>query len=155
MASIREHPRGWRAFIFVGGQRASRLFATAVEAESWADAKETQLRRRLIQFKPPKITLLGLDVLRTLQPVTPQSMHSGVYFLWDEDSHLAYIGQSRNVAKRVERHKVEPPAPFQTATWLSIPDPWHLAIEQLYIAKYPPGVAQKRANSDSIASYAP
>lgn len=46
MASITKHASGYRAQVYVKGERASEKFRTKREAEAWAAAKETELRAR-------------------------------------------------------------------------------------------------------------
>ncbi|MCC2649861.1 MAG: Phage integrase family protein [Microvirga sp.] len=43
MASIGKYKGGYRAQVYVGGQRASQTFRTMREAQGWATAKETEL----------------------------------------------------------------------------------------------------------------
>lgn len=43
MASVGRHGRGYRAQVFVGGRRASRVFRTQREANAWAAQMEEQL----------------------------------------------------------------------------------------------------------------
>ena len=44
MASITHYGEGWRAHLFVGGRRESRLFKLRREAERWAAKREAELR---------------------------------------------------------------------------------------------------------------
>lgn len=44
MASIKPHKNGWRAQVYVAGQRDSATRLTKREAEAWAAARETELR---------------------------------------------------------------------------------------------------------------
>src|SRR5688572_7836401 len=43
MASVTRHKGGWRAFVYVGGQRATKVLRTEREANTWAAAKELEL----------------------------------------------------------------------------------------------------------------
>lgn len=150
MSSILQHQGQWRAHICVQGKRQSRIFRTKAEARAWCKQSERELK----PWDASDITLLSLSDLIKLPPVTSALAVSGVYFLWDADWNLAYIGQSRNIAKRVQRHKVEPPAAFQYATALRVPIPWQLAVEALYIAEY--GQEGRNADiSNRIESYVP
>lgn len=45
MASIGKHRGGYRAQVYVGGQRASATFRTMREAQAWAAAKEAELEQ--------------------------------------------------------------------------------------------------------------
>lgn len=45
MASIGKYGDGWRAQIYVAGERDSRTFRTQREARAWADARENELRK--------------------------------------------------------------------------------------------------------------
>lgn len=51
MSSVTKAPNGYRAQVFVKGQRDSQTFRTKREAEIWAAARETQLRE--IKTKQP------------------------------------------------------------------------------------------------------
>ncbi|WP_454763395.1 tyrosine-type recombinase/integrase [Cupriavidus campinensis] len=46
MASISPHKDGWRAQVYVRGERDSKVFRTQREAKSWAAAREVELRRQ-------------------------------------------------------------------------------------------------------------
>lgn len=138
MASIVRFKDKWRAHVFFSGRRESRVFRTRAQAKVWAWRRQHDLQ--CSHWTPPFIELLPLSDLRLLPRVIPTEPVSGVYFLWDSD-RLVYIGQSKNVAKRVATHKVRPPAKFGMATYLSIPYPWQLAVEALYIETYLPQLA--------------
>lgn len=45
MASITPHKDGWRAQVYVGGERDSKVFRTQREAKAWAAAREIEMRR--------------------------------------------------------------------------------------------------------------
>lgn len=45
MASVGKHGRGFRAQVYVGGRRASKVFRTQREANAWAAVKEQELER--------------------------------------------------------------------------------------------------------------
>lgn len=46
MASISPHKDGWRAQVYVKGERDSQVFRTQREAKAWAAAREIELRRK-------------------------------------------------------------------------------------------------------------
>lgn len=46
MASITPHKDGWRAQVYVSGERDSKVFRTQREAKAWSSAREIELRRR-------------------------------------------------------------------------------------------------------------
>ncbi|MEX3527297.1 MAG: hypothetical protein VB143_08595 [Burkholderia sp.] len=46
MASISQHKDGWRAQVYVLGQRDSKVLRTQREAKAWAAARELELRRQ-------------------------------------------------------------------------------------------------------------
>jgi integrase len=46
MASITPHKDGWRAQVYVAGERDSKVFRTQREAKAWASAREIELKRR-------------------------------------------------------------------------------------------------------------
>jgi integrase len=45
MASFTQHNGGWRAHIYVSGQRQTKVFRTQREAKAWASAREIEMRR--------------------------------------------------------------------------------------------------------------
>ena len=45
MASITQQKNGWRAQVYVAGERDSKVFRTQREAKSWAAAREIEMRR--------------------------------------------------------------------------------------------------------------
>jgi integrase len=66
MASITRHKGGWRAFVYVGGKRATKVLRTEREANAWAEAKELELSggrqitfgeaaERWLQWKLPRL----------------------------------------------------------------------------------------------------
>ena len=79
---------------------------------------------------------MPLDRIRDLPQVTHAAKFAGVYFLWNRDGQLVYIGQSKDLAKRVATHLIKPPVEFSRATYIQIPHPWQLAVERLYIDAY-------------------
>ena len=46
MASFSQNANGWRAQIYVAGERDSKTFRTKREAQAWASAREQELRDR-------------------------------------------------------------------------------------------------------------
>lgn len=46
MASITQHKDGWRAQVYVAGERDSKVFRTQREARAWSSAREVELRKR-------------------------------------------------------------------------------------------------------------
>lgn len=71
MASIVKTPQGYRAHIYVSGQRDSKLFRTKREADAWAAATETALREQAGQVSAKKVTLRAA-LKRYLAEVTPK-----------------------------------------------------------------------------------
>ena len=47
MASVGKHSRGYRAQVYVGGRRGSKVFRTLREANAWAAQMEEQIDARL------------------------------------------------------------------------------------------------------------
>ncbi|MBB5509610.1 tyrosine-type recombinase/integrase [Paraburkholderia atlantica] len=47
MASFTRHGDGWRAHVFVKGQRDTKVFRTQREAKAWAATRETELRAQI------------------------------------------------------------------------------------------------------------
>lgn len=138
MASFVRFKDKWRAHVFTNGRRESRVFRTLNQAKSWAVRRQSDLKRS--SWTPPSIEILPLSELRALPQVSPAEQASGVYFLWDGD-RLVYIGQSKNIPRRVASHRVKPPAKHTWASYMSIPCPWQLAVEALYIEAYLPQLA--------------
>ena len=80
--------------------------------------------------------LLSLEQLRAL----PEKGDGGLYFLWDQDDGLIYIGKSKNLANRLRpgqrkiaycRHTCLA-IDYRTMGWIYGP------LEAKYIAKYSP-----------------
>lgn len=148
MASIVAHGERWRAYVYVRGRRATGMFRTRREAAAWAARLQQELAAQCT-WRAPKLPILPLEKLQALPRVpSVAAVVSGVYFLW-HGQRLVYIGQSKSVVHRLASHRSKPPAPFDSATFLQIPHPWQLAIEQLYIEAYlpllmlPPGVLER------------
>lgn len=142
MGSICKFRNGWRAYLYTPQGRTSKLFKERDDADRWIREKEHAARQEEIYaaqslWTPPAMVPLRQEDLKRLLEVTPAAAFSGVYFLWDGE-RLVYVGQSRNIAKRVATHYRNPPAPFSRATYLSVPHPWQLAIEQIYLEAYVP-----------------
>ena len=136
MASFVRFKGKWRAHVYADGRRDSRVFRTLIQAKSWAWRRQFDLKHAAV-WCPPSVTILPLSTLRSLPQVCAAEQVSGVYFLWNRD-RLVYIGQSKNVPKRVASHRVKPPTFFDWSTYMSVPSPWQLAIEALYIEAYLP-----------------
>jgi hypothetical protein len=118
MASIIKSGEKWRAQIKVGNVRDSKSFSTESAAREWAKAIETRLRKRaelkellavgagLSNF-PARIVQAMLDAPLTSEQIVaaaiPTSVICGIYFLIRGD-RIVYVGQSRNVLRRVARH---------------------------------------------------
>ena len=90
----------------------------------------------------PAFQMLTLEELIRLAVVDYRAARPGVYFLFKGSRlsrhpvTLLYIGVSDDVKLRVAEHRSNRLIQFDTATFLAVPWPWHLAIEQLYIQKY-------------------
>ncbi len=138
VASVCRYREGWRGYVYVRGVRESKLCRTKGEAQRWAERRETdnktQNKGSLVPFKDYEP--LTQEELQTLPEVSVMTRHSGVYFLWNGRGQLVYIGQSRDVGKRIAMHTKKPPAEFSTARYIKVGHPWQLAIERLYIDKY-------------------
>lgn len=48
---------------------------------------------------------------------------SGLYCLWDLDDTLVYIGQSKDIAERLDTHRFEGKKKFHRATYYPVADP--------------------------------
>lgn len=57
MASIKAYKNGYRAQVYVAGERRSETFRTKREAEAWAAATETELRAQAKQSPGERMTL--------------------------------------------------------------------------------------------------
>ena len=71
MASISRHNKGWRAQVQVKGQRDSAVHRTRREADSWAAARETELRT-MANASPGERHTLAQAIERYLVEVSPQ-----------------------------------------------------------------------------------
>jgi integrase len=60
MASIKPHKNGYRAQVFVAGERDSQVFRTLREANAWASMRETELRANAKKSSKEKYTLRDL-----------------------------------------------------------------------------------------------
>jgi integrase len=60
MASIKPHKNGYRAQVFVAGERDSQVFRTLREANAWASMRETELRANAKKSPKEKYTLRDL-----------------------------------------------------------------------------------------------
>lgn len=47
MASFKKLASGWRALVYVAGQRPTKVFPTKAQAVAWAAQKETEIRLQL------------------------------------------------------------------------------------------------------------
>lgn len=71
MASITKAPNGYRAQVYVKGQRDSQTFRTKREADAWASARETELRE--IKAKQPgELYTLKQALRRYGEEISPQ-----------------------------------------------------------------------------------
>jgi hypothetical protein len=53
-------------------------------------------------------------------PSTPAPWTTGIYFLLDEGV-IVYVGQSRDVQRRVDQHGTSKAIPFDRAMWMRLP----------------------------------
>jgi predicted GIY-YIG superfamily endonuclease len=118
MASITPHKSKWRAQVYVGGIRDSKVFSTESSAREWACALENKLKKRaelkalldvgagLANF-PTRIVQGMLDAPlereQILAASIPKSIVCGIYFLI-RGERIVYVGQSKNVLRRIGRH---------------------------------------------------
>lgn len=70
MASIQKTAKGYRAFLYVGGSRESKQFATKREATAWAAVRETEMRQTSTQAPEDKHTF-GDSVREYVKSVSP------------------------------------------------------------------------------------
>lgn len=75
MASISPHKDGWRAQVYVRGERDSQVFRTQREAKAWAAAREIELRRRQ-DTAPADLHTVGDMLKRYGEEVSPQKRGS-------------------------------------------------------------------------------
>jgi hypothetical protein len=97
----------------------------------------TGAEARSPDWAPPAVEVLPLASLYELPEVDDSARCSGVYFLF-HDRQLVYVGCAVNVRERVREHVAAFSGMFTQARFLSIPAPWHMAIEALYIRAYRP-----------------
>jgi len=86
---------------------------------------------------PPEFHVLSLEKIRRFRRIDLGALRPGVYFLFT-GSQLQYIGSSINVRIRVTAHLHGKRFPFDRATYLPVPSPWHLSVEAMYIQYYRP-----------------
>lgn len=60
MASIEKHGDGYRAFVYVKGERDTKKFRTLREANAWAAMRETEIRANASKLPKDKYTLRDL-----------------------------------------------------------------------------------------------
>ncbi|MBX9427904.1 tyrosine-type recombinase/integrase [Ralstonia pseudosolanacearum] len=65
MASITQHGAGWRAQVYVAGERDSKVLRTKREAQAWASAREIELREQQTKGEPHTRTVA--DMLKRYQ----------------------------------------------------------------------------------------
>lgn len=91
MATFRLRGKRWRAEVWNDGVRASSTFDTREEAQKWADEYE------LLCGQFPPAESLALSAL-------PRKV-GAVYFLYDADRELLYVGETGDLHKRLVRHR--------------------------------------------------
>jgi hypothetical protein len=77
MASIVKHGTGWRAYLYAGGHRGSRVFRTRREASSWAAEREEQLKAATAAVRassPLAAQVLGAVRLSAISEATKERM---------------------------------------------------------------------------------
>lgn len=57
----------------------------------------------------------------------------GIYALWSEDSGLLYIGLSTNIKSRIRAHEKRGVIPFQSVSYVEVPDIALQAVETAHI----------------------
>jgi hypothetical protein len=125
MATFRLRGATWRAEVNKDGVRASSSFATREEAEAWAHEYEA-----LCAEFPPAESL----ALRAL----PQKV-GAVYFLYDENNQLLYVGATSDLHKRLIRHRENGIIKFASSAHILCNDHVRrLQIESHYLERYQP-----------------
>lgn len=109
MPSILKTDKGYRAHVFVKGQRASKTFRTKREADAWGHATEHKFHKdaegRAEFLAKYGSTSAGkkVDADKILSSRVPIYRGPGVYLLFIGEA-VVYIGKSNNVLNRVAEH---------------------------------------------------
>lgn len=100
----------WRAQVAIKGNRMSASFRTRREALAWAGRMETKISaevesRRELQEKVGGCVARAADVGHDeiLNNRIKNHCAPGIYLLFNDDV-VSYVGQSRNVMKRIAGH---------------------------------------------------
>lgn len=140
-------------------RRAGRISYTTVGHEIRYTAKHIEQALAVLEGRSCTVhRAQGVDLpvlpLRELRAL-PEPTHSecGLYFLWNSDAELIYVGQSEDVKYRVSQHRMNleylaagrPEMVygrvvfvFERVTWMPVEWPMHLAYEAVYIRYYLP-----------------
>lgn len=131
--TLRENPRRFS----ITGTRAAAQPTRYLEIPRVITRARASVPPDADVWTPPSVCLLTVEELLQLPRIEGGARRPGVYFLFLE-SVLQYVGSSRNVRTRVCGHDLYRDIKFDKATYLAIPEPWHMAIEALYICTYCP-----------------
>lgn len=90
-------------------------------------------------------TLCGLDIPKPTERFArfggmskPLPLESGVYFLFDADGVLLYIGKATNLEARIHGHWAKRAIPFRGVTWRELPVIAAEILEAYLIAELDP-----------------
>ncbi|WP_455153237.1 GIY-YIG nuclease family protein [Bradyrhizobium cenepequi] len=99
--------------------RTAKTFATAAEAERWANALEAEHRatRRAARPGARAIHPTTWYEIQRLPRLDPAASTVGIYFLFDGEE-CVYVGQSRQVHTRVREHRVRGKIRFTSYAWV-------------------------------------
>lgn len=151
MAYIRKHKNGWQVQVALLGIRSSKKFDSEADAKQWAAKAEATIRQRRrardlcwsgAPVEPKLISAIPARVITALSAIpfsseviidaaTPCSSLSGIYFLI-AGGEVRYVGQSRDVLKRISRHMHDGRA-FDAYTFISCPVADLDRMEMMYI----------------------
>lgn len=99
--------------------RTAKTFATAAEAERWANALEAEHRaaRRSVRPGARPVRPTTWHEIQRLPRLDPDTSTVGVYFLFDGEE-CVYVGQSRQVHTRVREHRTRRKGAFTSYAWV-------------------------------------
>ncbi len=151
MASITEFSGGrWRAQVYKGGIRKSKVCPTRRLAEAWAEHVEGLLTkspdmdgadvRTLLPGLPRRVmeaaAAIPHDHRQILDASVPIPAAGGIYFLIRADE-VVYVGQSVDMLHRIARHKREGKR-FDRYACIECPKEDMDRLECLYISAFVP-----------------
>lgn len=145
-----------RAQLMVGGKRLGKTFYSREDAERWAVGMKEfcNLRKRGMSprhpaFLPPQrwvdaVARAHVPASEIVNGAICASGQSGIYFLI-KNFEIIYVGQSKNVLKRVMAHRMEGKS-FDAFNFIPCPPEDLDAVESDYIAAFMPTMNHRFGN---------